>query len=284
MVKNKIKSNIGKCALCKQDNVVLRKSHIIPRLVYQRIQEVPNTRFRNLYQIKDIYQDGEKKWMLCHDCEQFFNNFETQYTNKVLDPYLKDEKPKELSIDITNNFINSISWRIIYDDLYNLKSFEGTDHRIIFKDFEKSLWKYIDEVRTGATRSSYNVDFINHTFYISDFNYKKSLKDLFESTTFGYCTVNKYGNHFIITSFLGLIFVTEYKISKYIIANRIVKNIFNDFKRSNLKGRVKEELFEYGHSAIQQYKKSEEILNGGLRQQIEKRYKKNDTKNGSIND
>lgn len=118
-------NTFGTCALCKLENVELRESHLIPKLVYRRMQSAPNARFRNLYQIKDIYQDGEKKPMLCHGCEQFFNKFETPYTNKILDPYLKDEDPKELPDDVLNNFIISMSWRIIYDDLYNSQSFEG---------------------------------------------------------------------------------------------------------------------------------------------------------------
>lgn len=108
MAKKKKQTEVGRCALCKKNNVELMESHIIPKLVYRRIQEFPNSRFRNLYQIKDIYQDGEKKPMMCHECEQFFNKFETPYTNKVLDPYLKGEKPRALSADDLNNFINSM--------------------------------------------------------------------------------------------------------------------------------------------------------------------------------
>ncbi|QSX05940.1 hypothetical protein JYG23_00275 [Sedimentibacter sp. zth1] len=73
------KKTVGKCALCKKKNIELRNSHIVPRLVYQRIKSHPNTRFRNIFSIKDIYQDGEKKPMLCAECEKFFNNYETTY-------------------------------------------------------------------------------------------------------------------------------------------------------------------------------------------------------------
>lgn len=36
MSKSKI---LGKCALCKEDNVELRESHIIPKFIYKRVKK-----------------------------------------------------------------------------------------------------------------------------------------------------------------------------------------------------------------------------------------------------
>ncbi|MGJ0909417.1 hypothetical protein [Clostridium botulinum] len=267
-------SSIGTCALCKKVEVELRESHLIPKLVYRRIQSSPNVRFRNLYQLKEIYQDGEKKPMLCHDCEQFFNRFETLYTNKILDPYLNNDEPKEISQDVFNNFINSMAWRIVYDDLYNLQAFDGMGHRSIFEGIERDLWRHLNSVRSGKTEIGSIENFINHVFTIDDFNYNLPVKELFASTTFGYCIVNDYGNYYIIACFLGLVFVTEYKPSIYIGAGGFISNMINSFKRSNIKARVKEELLEYAYITAQQAMKNEELLNAGLREQIMKRYNK----------
>ena len=274
MAKKKKKIELGRCALCKKNNVELMESHIIPKLVYRRIQEFPNSRFRNLYQIKDIYQDGEKKPMMCHECEQFFNKFETPYTNKVLDPYLKGENTKNLSSDDLNNFINSMNWRIIYDDLNKAKSFEDSGHKCIFDDIENKMWEHLDKVRTEKTNNGVIEHLTNHTFMIDDFNYKLPVKELFSPMSFGYCRVNEYGNYFIITCFLGLVFVTEYKPSIYIGAGGFISNITNHIKRSNIKARIKEELLQYAHSTAQQCIDNESILNTGLRDKIRKRYEK----------
>lgn len=277
MTKKQKLTKTGECALCKTDNIELRESHIIPKFVYRRMQEFPNSRFRNLYQIKDIYQDGEKKPMLCNGCEQFFNKFETPYANRILDPYLKGEDLKELSDDIMNNFINSMSWRIIYDDLYNNESFIGTSHRNIFVCIENSLWKHLNEVRIGATSRGNIEHFKNHIFKIDDFNYKLPVKELFSHTTFGYCYSNEYGNYFIIIYFLHLVFVTEFR-PIFIGTDGLIKNIISHQKRMNVKARVKEELLKYAHDVAKQFNDNEMILEEGLRDAISKRYNKRSDK------
>lgn len=263
---------LGKCALCKIEDVELRDSHIIPKLVYRRIKEFPNSRFRNIYQIKDIYQDGEKKPMLCHDCEQFFNRFETPYTNKILDPYLNDKKAKPLSNDILNNYIYSMSWRVIYDDLYNANSFTDSN-RNVFEGIENTLWSHLNDVRLGKTNSGEIQRIRNHVFHVDDFGFKKPVKELFSSMTFGYCFTNKYSNLFIMSYYLGLVYVTEFK-PMIIDADNLIRNIKNHLKRSNVKARIKDELLLIAQKAAFEMESNEAILNDGLRDEIRKRYNK----------
>ena len=63
------------CALCKK-NVPLMQSHIFPKLIYKRIRSHPKSRFRSLDNFSKAMQDGEKRPMLCHDCEARFSSFE----------------------------------------------------------------------------------------------------------------------------------------------------------------------------------------------------------------
>lgn len=65
---------MGTCALCGKENIQLMQSHLIPKAVYKRIKTFKNSRFREMDDIQKIYQDGEKKPMLCHDCEEFLVN------------------------------------------------------------------------------------------------------------------------------------------------------------------------------------------------------------------
>ena len=57
------------CALCGKQ-AKLMQSHIIPKLVYRRIKSHPNSRFRSMDDFKREIQDGEKRPMLCTECEK----------------------------------------------------------------------------------------------------------------------------------------------------------------------------------------------------------------------
>lgn len=61
------KSTTGTCALCTRKNIALMQSHIIPKLVYSRVKTYQNSRFRNYFDFNQLFQDGEKKPMLCHE-------------------------------------------------------------------------------------------------------------------------------------------------------------------------------------------------------------------------
>lgn len=77
------KCTIGKCALCSRESIELMKSHIISKLVYTRVKTYENARFRNYFNFNQIYQDGEKKPMLCHDCEEFFSKYVKWFCKKL---------------------------------------------------------------------------------------------------------------------------------------------------------------------------------------------------------
>lgn len=233
---------MGKCALCKADPVELRDSHIISKLVYTRLKEYPNSRFRNLYQIKDIYQDVEMKPMLCSHCELFFNKFETPYTNKILYPYLRGSDQKDILDDVLNNFINSLSWRIIYHDLNNFEAFKGTEQRCIFEVMENALWKHLNEVREGVTTKGEISCLKNYVFKINYFKFKLPVKELLSFMTLGYCCQSKYGNYYILVSFLDFVFVTEFKPTVFMTDEKYLIGLYKYVERSNIKARVKEEL------------------------------------------
>ena len=84
-------NQMGTCALCGKENIQLMQSHLIPKAVYKRIKTFKNSRFREMDDIQKIYQDGEKKPMLCHDCEEFFSKYERDFCNTFLDKYTADK-------------------------------------------------------------------------------------------------------------------------------------------------------------------------------------------------
>lgn len=137
---------IGTCALCEEEQVELQQSHIIPKGIYKRTKAFNNSRFRNFYEPKQIFQDGEKKHLLCHDCEGFFSGYETRFDNKFLDLFLKSPEKGLPKISNSDDFyITTVSWRILYDDLYKCNSYNGDDERDIMKEYELKLRRYILE-------------------------------------------------------------------------------------------------------------------------------------------
>lgn len=143
--------NVGECALCKRKNQILKKSHIIPKLVYEREKTYKNSIFRNYLNPKEIYQAGEKKYLLCSDCEQYFSKYEREFANKFLDKFLENEEHIDnldsIMYEGVNRYIISVCWRILYDDLYVRNSDEYTLNRDVFENFERRLRKYLNQIR-----------------------------------------------------------------------------------------------------------------------------------------
>ncbi|CAG7840406.1 hypothetical protein CLOHAE12215_01830 [Clostridium haemolyticum] len=87
--------------------------------------------------------------MLCHDCEEFFSKYEVEFTNKFLDEYLDlNNKTLPFQYEGIENYIITVSWRILYDDLFVYNSFDNTYMRTTYELFEKRLRKYFNQIRT----------------------------------------------------------------------------------------------------------------------------------------
>lgn len=268
--------SIGTCALCKTENVELIDSHIIPKLVYRRLKSHENSRFRNYFSINNIFQDGEKKPMLCANCEKFFNKFETEFANDFLDKYSNKSIKYKHDIDRFDDFIYSLNWRIIYDDLYVFNSFTEIDQNEAqyFYDIESILGDYLNRKREDI-KVAKPKNLKNYIFYIDDFRLDNVIIKTFEPSTFGYCFNADYKSKYIImTYFLGIIIVTLYEIDSIIIVNSILENI----KRKLITGKIeniikKEIIWQYNHM-LSQKSINDTILNDGLREKLEKRFNK----------
>ena len=262
-------SKVGTCALCKRENVELKLSHIIPKGVYRRSRTKPNSHFKNHFHPEEIFQDGEKKYMLCGDCEQFFNSFETPFFNQYLDKYLKQPG---FSLSKTTEKVEfyflSVAWRVLYDDLYERNSFDNQAERIMFEEFEKILWKYLftefskihPEVNHQQDADSIflegktfgeliaisdkkrldsrppNISKIrNHVFTLEELGFPSEISDLFFHGVSGYCFFNESHKHYyIISLYQGLAIVTVYHRHLLPFGKRIA-NILIDNRLTMLK-------------------------------------------------
>ena len=297
------KCTIGKCALCNRENIELMKSHIIPKLVYKRVKTYENTRFRNYFDFNQICQDGEKKPMLCHDCEEFFSKYEVEFTNKFLDKYLVlNNQTLPSQYYGIQNYILTVSWRILYDDLFVYNSFDGTYIRNTYELIEKRLRKYLNQIRTdnievndinepcGNKPKSFGEMIASHEkaiyessletleniqtyiFTLKELDYSNEIIKLLDGFIFGYCyNTGDLKKYIIFTSYKGLIIATVFWNNRIIITPNNIKSFFTF---SQIKNSLKQEIDYMLEETKKAYSKNQEILNSNnTKEKLENRYK-----------
>ncbi|WP_077609583.1 hypothetical protein [Clostridium sp. Marseille-P2415] len=303
---------IGTCALCQKENVELMQSHIIPKAVYRRAKSFENSRFRSFYEPKEIYQDGEKKPMLCHDCEEFFSKYETKFANLFLDRYLKNpsDNLSEITED-TNFYTLTVAWRILYDDLYVHYSYSDDSERTYLEEYEHKLRRFLygrylmEKPESSVVQQTYEMPDLegkcfgeiiaeiekyyknklpedisevrNYVYTLSELGFRDAVVKLFDYMIFGYSfytsTRTKY---YIISGYKGLIITTAYHRKRSIL----ITDNCDLIKKSGLsESVVKKDIINEINSLINEMRKRyPEVQNKldehGLRQKIAKRYEK----------
>ena len=310
------KNKYGTCALCKQENVELRQSHIIPKGVFKRAKTVSNSRFRNYYEPKQIYQDGIKIRMLCNDCEEFFSKYERAFDNRFLDVYLAN--PKKHLPKITNDiyfYIISVSWRIIYDDLYNYQSFHEDSERDVMLEFEQKLWRFIIEkykeskpdkelpmkelpipdlrdkpfgVQIAEAEKYFNhkkpedmSEIQNYVFTLYELYNSDDISSFFDSMIIGYSFYERtHTKYYIISLYKGLIIVTLFSRKRNMLLSDKCNLIRCSSKsRNQIKKDIKDEVDNLLGIMASRYEETQKKLDeNGLREKIAERYKNNTNK------
>lgn len=272
---------IGTCALCKRENIERRQSHIIPKGVYRRSRIKENSHFKNHFHPEEIFQDGEKKYMLCGDCEKFFNSYETPFFNRYLNKYLGQPSfsLSNPSAEIEFYFL-TVAWRVLYDDLYECGSFENQAERIMFEEFEQILWKYLftefskihpEVMRKQGTDSialegktfgeliaiaekerleSMPPDISkirNHVYILEELGFPSEISDLFSHGVCGYCFFEKsHKNYYVISLYQGLAIVTVYHRHLMPYSKRIADFLIdNRITRAKIKSSTRVQIIDY---------------------------------------
>lgn len=301
------KCAVGKCALCGREDIKLMQSHIIPRLVYTRVKTYQNSRFRNFLNFNQLYQDGEKRPMLCCECERFFSTYETEFTNKFLDKYLSTNKRTPVpQYNGIQNYILTVSWRILYDDLFVFNSFSDTCLRSTYEFLEKRLRKYLNQIRTdqveicaadtlkkikgeslGEMIALYEETVFNlsveslkniesYIFTLKELGYSDKIITLFDSFIFGYTYNSEDNKKFVIfTVYKGLVISTVFWNDRTIFFPGNLKQFFFSFNcRKILKLSLKREIDCVISRIKETYPKNLEILNSNnTREKLKNRYK-----------
>lgn len=208
-------AEVGTCALCKKDNVVLEESHILPKFVSRKQKKDSVTGFlRNIYEPNRRIQDGDKQYLLCGECEDLFNKSETEFSKKVFLPFVEGKLGELQYEKWLTDFIVSVNWRNLYLDIESWREDSSLDEKklAIFEKGERELREYL----TGVKSQLYTLE--NHMFFFGDIKEAQGLENtephtFFRHSSFGYSVQCDEG-YYIVSNLLGLILVTIIKKPK----------------------------------------------------------------------
>ena len=101
------------CRLCGETKE-LQESHILPGFVCRWMKETSATSYLRFGQQPNLrVQDGIKLHLLCADCEQRFNHWETQFANRIFHPMIQGNTPSASYGAWLLLFCASVSWRAL---------------------------------------------------------------------------------------------------------------------------------------------------------------------------
>jgi len=107
---------MGTCALCDVDNVVLKQSHSIPRFVYDWIKNTSKTSYlRSGDDVNVRHQDGPKQSLLGENCESNLSVVEQELAENLFRKIANYRKQKQV-IAVTETMrvaVLSIFWRAL---------------------------------------------------------------------------------------------------------------------------------------------------------------------------
>jgi hypothetical protein len=222
----------GICKLCL-NSAELEKSHVLPKFIYRWITRTSATgRLRGLGKPNVAHQDGLKMPLLCSDCEDRFNKYETWFANNFFHPSINAIKINYNYTEALYKFAISLFWRTIIvnldRDIYN-----ETPLKSKLIACEKELREFLlsdkypnnfDKIYIGITSYVANapphLKGINHYFTRSTDHqiiFDDSNKKMFfyciipyfffignitglSSDDFENCQINPIGGHFLTTS------------------------------------------------------------------------------------
>jgi hypothetical protein len=103
------------CRLCQKHEAV-EDSHLIPALAHRAMKkQSPTAFFRRPTEPNRRIQDGVKCKLLCPQCEDLFNTWETQFSNRIFNPLYVENNPSH-SFQYEEWFLKfavSVSWRTL---------------------------------------------------------------------------------------------------------------------------------------------------------------------------
>lgn len=247
----------GVCALCGQERK-LELSHIIPKFVSKRLKKKSPTGYlRNAFEPNERLQDGSKEYLLCGECEDIFNVWETEFSKKVFHPYKNNKLVDFQYSDWLAKFIVSVNWRTLYLDLQGFKKEKNISEENIkiLEESEKILREYILGQRKDIGDMEVNMFFFNDIENAPQDIVVDSPHESFYHSLFDYTNVIKtdYGTGIgVIANLSGILIYTvikkisiensentnvsvdcgEFKINNQVTNNPVISDAFAYMKES----------------------------------------------------
>ncbi|MEB9437467.1 hypothetical protein P4I98_04165 [Bacillus cereus] len=218
MKKREKQSNVGICALCKNESN-LEGSHIIPKFAFKHLKNDAFTkRIRNVGEPNRALQDGPKKRMLCGKCEDLFSVYETSFSTRIFHPFQNNELNRHIVYDgdWLNKFITSVNWRVLYTNLESQATEQNPIKKFTAEEIEilSSVSELMRSYLLNEVSSLYHLE--NHIIF-----YKENLvaNRIFKNphvTIFGAIygaplIIEKEKSMYILTNLSGVIIVTMIK-------------------------------------------------------------------------
>ena len=114
MTSKKTSDAKAQCALCLEQKA-LQLSHIVPKFVFDYLKRSAPSSMRSHRTPNLRIQDGQKKRLLCRNCEQLLSGWEKRFSENLFMP-LHDPQPVTAPIRYEGwalKFAVSVSWRVL---------------------------------------------------------------------------------------------------------------------------------------------------------------------------
>lgn len=211
------------CALCGKDRE-LKKSHIIPKFVTERIKKNSPTGFmRNAQNPKMRLQDGDKRPMLCGECEELFSKNERLFAKKIFHPFQENDSKGVEGLEYDawlNYFISSVNWRNLYLDLvgfvsnHNNEKLQSKDIDILVKS-ENLLKKYLLGIADNIGSIENHIFFFDKIEKADENIIKNNPNRFFRGSSFGYTLIcHQYDGYYVFSNLAGVLICTILKPAK----------------------------------------------------------------------
>lgn len=209
----------GTCALCRNE-ADLELSHIVPKLVVRELKKTSVGAIRNISNPNGTVQDGEKHYMLCGDCEDRFNPYETEFSKAIFHPYVRGEETVFNYDEKLFYLLTSISWRSLYQDLLDFvpNNVVGIDALECLIESEKIMRDFLLNKRTDIGTIENHIVFFNQVIGLSGSERGISTTEARPNETMhrsisSYTSCDEVGKtYFTITNMMGLVLITYYKM------------------------------------------------------------------------
>ena len=210
------KPKLQACALC-HNNDKLELSHIIPKFAIRYLKETSIGQLRSIDNPNSTIQDGEKRYLLCGECEDRFSEYEKKFPDNIFHPYFKQKRRAFYYDQWLHYFITSVCWRHLYLDLPDFvqNGVIGLDALECLIGSEQIMRDYLLRKRAEIGNIEHHIFFFEDIDSISD-----ELKGFqphvsIHRSICGYTVANEENKtYFTFTNMMGILLFTLYHKGK----------------------------------------------------------------------